>query len=658
MDRKDSEDRPPADVEHDLDILRRVAESVTSDRALADDLTQDAWLVLKGRGGSDLRSRATWFRQIVRRLWISRYRSESARRRREAISAKREYEPGALPKHELAELRDAVREELAALNPTYRTTLELRHVEELPIQEIAARQGLPVETVRTRIKRGQAMLRERIERRAGPRAERWLPLLVFVRPSERVSKSSLPATGVFAVVAVSAAIAVLVTLGLGLRGEVHPEAQPADGIASTQPAGPAPESVPSVASTRSALAEPDSIDLGVAAPADWGALAPTGVLPASDAPVAGRVVDEFGSPVGGARVQCLLDGVVHPLAISGEDGGFEIRLPTHVGWVFARAVGYGPSRARSSLDPSITLDRFLELKLETSSEPLQGRVVDSLGAPVQGARVSLTFAHSANLWVLADQPTDRSPDPEPTITAADGSFAIERPEGDPWLLTVESEVGTLRRHVNVRRETREWGLLRLVPYGALEGVVSHPGLTVRVRTALGRIHEGQSDARGRYRIDELDPGTIEVLYHADYQGRQLAAAAILEVEPGRVVVHDPELGEDRGLTGTLLGPEATPLAGWRISAVPEETKSTWPVLRALRSRPGVLETEVDVDGRFSLWPLPPLASGTIAFERPHQGSTGAYVLPMQYARGQGPWSCGSDKERAPFRAVYRPTPKS
>ena len=64
--------------------------------------------------------------------------------------------------------RDLVREAVFSLPPVFRETVLLRDVERLSYSEIAERQGLAINTVRSRLSRGRALLAARLpEQQAG-----------------------------------------------------------------------------------------------------------------------------------------------------------------------------------------------------------------------------------------------------------------------------------------------------------------------------------------------------------------------------------------------------------------------------------------------------------------------------------------------------------
>jgi RNA polymerase sigma-70 factor (ECF subfamily) len=57
-----------------------------------------------------------------------------------------------------------VREAIAALEPDYREALVLRDVEDLPYEEIAQITGVPEGTVKSRLHRARAQLRQLVDR--------------------------------------------------------------------------------------------------------------------------------------------------------------------------------------------------------------------------------------------------------------------------------------------------------------------------------------------------------------------------------------------------------------------------------------------------------------------------------------------------------------
>lgn len=161
--------------------LRGVARALARDDASADDLEQEVWLDTLHRPPGDVSSPRGWLARVLRRNAVDAGRSASRRARREEHAAA----PGAAPDPARlvaeAETFRRVADLVLALDEPYRGTVLSRWFEGLPPREIAARERIPVETVRTRLKRALAMLRERLDRESDGDRSRWTAaLLPFV----------------------------------------------------------------------------------------------------------------------------------------------------------------------------------------------------------------------------------------------------------------------------------------------------------------------------------------------------------------------------------------------------------------------------------------------------------------------------------------------
>ena len=140
--------------------LRRLCVVLAGPSPAADDLCQETLLTALRR---PIRhgSWRPWLARVANNLSYRSARAEARRTRREVLAAKREEQPSTARIVEQISVQRRVVESVLGLPEPYQTTVLLRFWENLPPRKIAARMGVPTETVRTRLKRAQAMLRKR-----------------------------------------------------------------------------------------------------------------------------------------------------------------------------------------------------------------------------------------------------------------------------------------------------------------------------------------------------------------------------------------------------------------------------------------------------------------------------------------------------------------
>lgn len=148
--------------------VRRLARALVFDAHAAEDVEQETWLAASGRAPDDPGAARSWLRSIVRNFAAKARRSAARRAEHEgALRSERSgvATPDDVLEHEAA--RQRVVEALLALDEPYRTALIARYFQEQSPPQIAAQLDVPLETVRTRLKRGLEKLRERLRRDAG-----------------------------------------------------------------------------------------------------------------------------------------------------------------------------------------------------------------------------------------------------------------------------------------------------------------------------------------------------------------------------------------------------------------------------------------------------------------------------------------------------------
>ncbi len=159
-------------------FLRGLARALLFDAALAEDAVQETWVAALRRGprwGSDPRP---WLATVTRNLALRLRRGEGRRAQRERAAARAEGLPSTAEIVERGAARREVVEAVLALEEPCRSAVLLRYLEELPLRQVARRLGVPVETARTRIKRGLARLRRALDERHGNDRDAWCALLL------------------------------------------------------------------------------------------------------------------------------------------------------------------------------------------------------------------------------------------------------------------------------------------------------------------------------------------------------------------------------------------------------------------------------------------------------------------------------------------------
>lgn len=141
----------------------RLAYLLTGERALAEDLVQDAFVKLLGRF-RDLRNPdAFWW--YLRRTIVNLSRSQFRRRKVARAWLVAQRPEAAAPGPDLGE-RDRMRRALMTLRPEQRSAIVLRYYEDLSEVDTAEALGIPIGTVKSTVSRGMDRLREELSQDA------------------------------------------------------------------------------------------------------------------------------------------------------------------------------------------------------------------------------------------------------------------------------------------------------------------------------------------------------------------------------------------------------------------------------------------------------------------------------------------------------------
>lgn len=160
--------------------VQQLARRLASDAHQAEDVAQESLLAALDRAA--LREPRRFFARVAKNLVYLDLRRRERRERREAAVARGEATPSALDVVERESTHALVVEAVQSLAPRYRQVLLMRYFDDQTPTEIATRLGIPVSTVKTRLTRAQAQVRDRLDRLHGGDGKSWLaalaPLLV------------------------------------------------------------------------------------------------------------------------------------------------------------------------------------------------------------------------------------------------------------------------------------------------------------------------------------------------------------------------------------------------------------------------------------------------------------------------------------------------
>lgn len=461
----------PEDLLAHRDFVRGLAIHLVRDPDRAADAEQETWLRAMEsppRHGGNVRA---WLGTVLRNVVRQTGRGGARRTAREQTVAR---PGGVVPAAAVAareEIRQRVVDAVQQLDEPYRSAVLWRHYHDLPPREIAARLEIPVETVKTRIKRGLAMLRERLDAEHGGGRAAWCSaLLLLVSAPSADAGTAGPALAVRGTRAAGWWLAGALLLSLtgalgwwGLRsgGDGSPTAEAGTEVAAARASSEPSGSTPSSSSATTAGTTP-----APAANAAEPALRPLAVEDTTGRPGAGglrvRVQDATGAPVAGALVGL---GAAHATPAPAGFGGYPARrwvnrssarvLPicvpattdadgvaqlriefagtadSYTDDVWIAAPGHA-ARYLSSVAAQAGIERDLGTVVLPAGRELHGTVTDPGGAPVAGARVvadvlyrkGMPWHTSAPEWV--HRPT--------ATTAADGTYVLQHVRhGEVWL---------------------------------------------------------------------------------------------------------------------------------------------------------------------------------------------------------------------------------
>jgi RNA polymerase sigma-70 factor (ECF subfamily) len=398
-------------------FVKSLARELARDDDEADEVvarTFAAAVEQRPREGVTLRG---WFARVGSRVVAHLRRDETRRSARERIAARdertesRDADPAAIAAR--ADLVERVATAFASLDEPYRATLYRRFYDDWSVARIAAHEGVPADTVKTRVRRGLQRLREQLDAAHHGRRDEWraLAIAVATRGGAIVAASKVKVAAVAAVLAAIAAVS---------TWQVVERANHEGGATETATAR-------KLEGARSPVAATSTDDDARAAAAATAHRAEESTPFAS-----GVVVDSSGAPIAGVLVVPSLvverfDGVWHvgaldassaaddALTTTADDGRFRIgRAPRNLagllffkpGLVVAEWFDLS-ARAEENTDYRVVL---------APAARVRGRIVDTSGRPIEFAFVQVHPDPSTSIETVA--------------AAAEGAPRYVR--GGPW----------------------------------------------------------------------------------------------------------------------------------------------------------------------------------------------------------------------------------
>jgi RNA polymerase sigma-70 factor (ECF subfamily) len=599
---------------HDA-FVRRLARRLARDEHQADDIVQETWLAALSQDSAVRGPLRPWLAQVVGNLAADQHRSQSRRATREAWSARDEAEPGAEERAIERSARLRLVRLVLQLGEPYRTAIVLRYYEGLDAGEVAQRLEVPVDTVRTRTKRGLKLLRRRLEREPEGGRQLWAwPMLwlarlrdaggaIVQRSREIVDRGrAAPAQVAWLVLAPLLLVAALVVSTSSRHSEPR-GATVADGASAR--ALTASASLPELAQReqRTPVSE-------VAADSSASTNAPELATRA----LSGRTLGSDGRALAGVEVAWWQptkadSSSAEGRAISDESGHFRLAPLPATFEVDASSSDYTASSTlqatRVALDGLEDIDLYL-----TRPESLAGQVTDADGRPLSGVQLQVVLtredlpsrvATARGLVYVAKSNASTCADRE-------GAFELcDLPPGDYTL--VARHPGLPRRAMRASTGVRDLAV-RMPPAGtAVLEVVDEFGAPLADACAIvyapPREREvGSTDAHGRLELVQQALGT-HVFVRVGHQGHASVACGPLHIVEEHQVLR-VRMCAGRAVAGRVLDAAGLPLPGARVAARAVSNPDLLAELgfRPLRELRDFDFTTTGADGEFELRDLP------------------------------------------------------
>jgi len=542
-------------------FIRAVARKLLLDDHEVDDVVQQTLLAALEKPPQRPGPLKPWLATVARNLARMRRRTEGRIDRREQAAARPESMPATSEIAARLETQRKLVEVVTALDEPYRDVVVLRFFDELPPREVAARLGIPVETVRTRTRRALEQLRGQLDRETDGGRKAWqLALLPLALPPARAQAAvaTTATVGVLGVLGVKSIAAIAAVLLAAVFFLWHEASGDSDSVA------------PRAAETKrgDGSAATNALTPGVATDdnAEDGGGA-RGTREAADFVYRAAVVDEEGEPVRGAHVDLGKRGSRKT------DGNGEIRVDGKSGenYLEIKVTKKGFVPLEHSL--GAWRDGTEQLVLRRGAT-LRVRVLSPRGVPVVGAKCTANIeditAMRGSTRFIGYQ------DERKAISDADGVVDFGRVQPADLKIEVNHPDFAWRNQQWEKEELGRGELeIRLSLGGTVRGVVRGlDGQPIVGATVAALVKKAQTGPDGRYEIQHVVTDGVDIVAsHPNHGPAGFGPALGWDSE---VPVRVPEGGEVDGID-ILLGPatrvrgrfidhQGKPVAGLKVNS--------------------------------------------------------------------------------------------
>lgn len=641
---------PPtaAELLDHIEWIRDLARRLVRDPGTADDVAQETWLAATLSAPPRVGRMRAWLAQITRNRARHAARTRARSRVRESIAAKAESIPSTDDLVDRASRHREVVDRVLELDEPFRSTVLLRYFDDLTPPAIAAKLGVPLKTVHSRLARAHERMRVRLDTEFGDR-RRWQIALAPLAAG--APQTLLPATSTSTFASAGAkpkfleyllmtsnakwfvACAVLFLGGFGLWrfGTVTPSLAVEDVSGHAAPrelaaadVGPVDE----IRATGERVAAEQEERL-IPAPQSK-AEEQMDAAGAATCTIHGMAVDVRGQPIAGVRVTARTFGTSggpgQGQSTTTEAGEFSLAVPDP-----RSQEAHGPERPSGQTVLRVEEDDWITLRaarVSTTSidlvhivvvaktTELEGHVVDTSGAAIEGASVHLSTRSDAFLdFPLPLDLTSHEPLWSTTDTGGRFIFARFPSVRGTWLRVTATDY--VPKLIKLDTEARPYVCTLVRPTESNEKVLA--GIVVgsdghaiedaevrlnasktrtapdgSFRLAFGKVTERTplcASAQGH--LAALIPNFGEVIARAD--GRPADVELVLG-------------GPPLAIAGRLVDDDGDPLADWQVSIADETEVSQWSV--PIVSAESLARTSAEVvitddTGRFRLEGLYP-----------------------------------------------------